>query len=657
VPEPQTAPKSKALDSLMAIKDTLSHISDTLYFEDITTEIENALDEIKIRQDNLNRELALIELDLTRRDKAYGFQIQRQAALISKYFDELDAAQAREASNFFHTITNQITMTGSIFAMLFIILVFIVMNDIKINQRYRKALEAAKNKAEKLALAKEDFLSNMSHEIRTPLNAIVGFAEQMASSGLSKESREQLNIIQSASNHLLSIINDILDYAKIDAGKIQLDNIPFSIDEHTCLVYDTLYKSATDKHLEFILDLNESIHGLFTMGDPVRYRQILFNLAGNAIKFTEKGFVKIRTELENGDIIMKVSDSGPGIDMAYLDIIFNKFDQVPTSGSNKKGGTGLGLAIVKKLVDMHKGEIKVESELSVGTEFTVKLPYCPPADEIPDSNKHDDTGDSVLAKNLRVLIADDEEFNRKLIETILDKYAIAHQSVSSGNEALALFEIVEFDLILMDLRMDDLDGFETTKILREKYMTDIPIIAVTATATGDIREKCLKAGMNDVLIKPISEHELLRCLKISQTGETSSQTRENDENSMKTKAAGNETNGMDMNMIMHLFQNDKVKAADMTRLFHTSMMSFEANLKEQADKKDYEAVRKSVHKIIPSSRHMGFTGFAGQLKELELNLVSETEGFAVDEKLGKILPEAEKIITQLEKIIEDLSEN
>lgn len=657
VRQPENENTREELDILMATRDTLAQIIDTLRSEDISTEIERTLTEIRIRQENINRELAYIEFDLTKKDKAFGFRIQRQAAIIHKIFVEKDAAQAREASHFFHTITKQITITGSIFAMLFIILVFIVMHDITLNQRYRKALEESKNKAEKLAQVKEDFLSRMSHEIRTPLNAIIGFAEQMEHSGLNKQGREQLKIIQHASGHLLSIINDILDYAKIEAGKIHLDKIPFSIEEQTRIVYDTLHKNATDKQLEFSLDFDQSIHGRFTIGDPVRYRQILFNLAGNAIKFTEKGFVTIRTELENGDIILKVRDSGLGIDNAYLDTIFDKFDQVPTSSSTKNKGTGLGLAIVKKLVDMHKGQIKVVSELNTGTEFIVRLPYFAPVDEIHDSVQHSTTQEISLIKNVRVLIADDEEFNRKLIEIILDKHAIYHKSVRSGNEAIVLFEKEEFDLILMDLLMDDLNGFETAKILREKYKTDIPIIAVTATATGDIREKCLQAGMNDVLIKPISEQDLLKLMeRVPQQKSGARNMKQHIDSRSKENTESAKSTG-ELKMLLELFQNDQTRTLDMTRLFHNSLRSSIAGLQSDLDKKDFEAIRKNIHKIIPSSRQMGFSGFAGSLKDLEINLMNSTDLSDVSLKVQHILSEAEEIIHHLENFIEELSIN
>ena len=642
------------LDNLKATKDTLNQIIDTLESENIATEIEHTLAEISVRQENINRELALIEFNLTKRDKAYGFQIQRQAAQIHKIFAELDAAQAREASNFFHSITNQITMTGSIFAMLFIILVFIVMNDIKTNQRYRKALETAKNNAEKLAHAKEDFLSNMSHEIRTPLNAILGFAEQMNSSDLDVRNRSHLEIIQNASKHLLSITNDILDYAKIEAGKVQLAEVPFSIEENAKIVYDTLHKSAVDKNLEFRLISGNTINDIFTLGDPVRFRQILFNLAGNAIKFTEKGFVKIYLELEDDVIVLKVHDSGIGINKDHLDVIFNKFDQIPSSGSNKLGGTGLGLTIVKKLVELQNGSIEVNSALSDGTEFIVKLPFIPPGVEQQEIPGNINGFDPSFPENISVLIVDDEEYNLKLLETILDKYDIPHQSAKSGRDALELFEKNRFNYVMMDLRMDDLDGLETTKILRERYGTDIPIIATTATATGNIREKCLNAGMNEVLIKPIAEDDLLRCVQRTLQQKNDAFNKDQDINVSGVKSDPADEGTLDMNRLYNLFQNDKAVALNMARIYLVSIDSVVSSLSDGIENPDAETIRKNVHKIIPSSRHMGFTHFVDQLKALEQNLNSETATRqGLSKQLEQTISEAKKIKRVLEKFLEE----
>jgi len=638
--------KARELDTLLAVQDTLSTISDTLTNENIVLEIEHTIVEIETRQDSISKELALIELTLTRRDKALGSQIQDQAIKIQGYFAKLDISLANDASTFFKKITNQITIIGSIFSMLFIILVIIVLQDIKINQRYRRELEIARNTAEKLARAKEDFLSNMSHEIRTPLNAILGFAEQLNSAGFTGEHRKQLSIIQSASTHLLSIINDILDYAKIDAGKIQLDKIPFSIEENVRIVYDTLYKIAGDKNLEYRLNLGHSVKDQFLLGDPVRFRQILFNLTGNALKFTEKGFVEISIERDAEDIIIKVIDTGIGMDKSHLDLIFNKFDQIQSTNSRKFGGTGLGLSIVKNLVELQGGTVSVQSEAGLGTEFTVKLPYQwlhtdyqKPLHNLADT-------DFSLLDNIRVLIVDDEEYNVALLETVLDKYSISHQSAKSGEEALEIFQNERFDIVLMDLLMDNLDGFEATRTLREKYgAKKIPIIALTATASGDIKEKCFKAGMNDVMIKPISENDLLKCL--------STFIQRNNAPSKNNKSDIVELEDFNLDDISKLFKNDKTLTVSMTKLYLSGIRGFISGLSEGMDTIDMGAIRINAHKIIPSSRHMGFSTFADRLKKLELSLINDADLNELSKQLEVIQSDGMQIIAKLETLIDE----
>ncbi|MDZ7604586.1 MAG: ATP-binding protein [Cyclobacteriaceae bacterium] len=648
--QPEVEKRARELDTLLAVQDTLSTISDTLKNENFVLEIERTLTEIETRQDTLTKELALIELTLTIRDKALGSQIQDQATGIQRYFAQLDLVLANDASAFFKKITNQITIIGSIFSMLFIILVFVVLHDININQRYRKELELAKNDAERLAQAKEDFLSNMSHEIRTPLNAILGFAEQLNTAELKGEHRKQLGIIQSASTHLLSIINDILDYAKIDAGKIQLDKIPFSIEENARIVYDTFYKNANDKNIEYRLNLGHSIKDQIVVGDPVRFRQILFNLTGIAIKFTENGSVIISIDRDAGDIFMKVIDTGIGMDKNNLDLIFNKFDQIPSTNSSKKyGGTGLGLAIVKNLVELQGGSVSVVSEAGRGTEFTVKLPY--PQQETDYKKPTNPVLDIDFSQfeNIRVLIVDDEQYNRVLLETVLDKYNIYHESAKSGKEALEIFHKERFDVVLMDLLMNDLDGFEATRTLREKYGASIPIIALTATATRDIKEKCIKAGMNDVMIKPISENDLLKCLSLSFQSQVYTPSKNETSHDV-------ELEDIDMNTLSKIFQNDKTLTVSMTKLYLASLMTFVSGFSEGIDTIDTGTIRANAHKIIPSSRHMGFTRFADQLKQLELSLINKAGFNDLTEQLERIRSAANHIIARLKAFIDESEE-
>ncbi|GEM_PF-1971940 len=651
----EIAEKARQLDTLIAAKDTLSNIIDTLKKEDITKEIQTSLAEIKTREEKIDRELTVAELILTRRDKAIAQKIQEEVVILQNHFSQLDVSQAEEASFFFLKITNLIKIVGSIFSMLFLILVFIVMNDIKVNQRIRKQLEVAKNKAEDLAKAKSDFLSNMSHEIRTPMNAILGFAEQLVQTDMNDQSKKQLNIIQNASRHLLSIINDILDFAKIEAGKIKLEKIAFSIEESAQIVYDTLYKNASDKNLDFSLEIGDNLKNQSVKGDPVRFRQILFNLAGNAIKFTEEGFVKIKIDHDFRHIILQVIDSGIGIDVNSQDLIFNEFDQVSSDTSKKYGGTGLGLAIVKKLVEMQKGSIIVESERDQGTEFRIELPYIPTKKIEKDFLDADQKPDFIFPSETKILIVDDEEYNRMLLESIFSKHHIQHESAKSGNEAIEKFSAGHFDLVLLDLQMNEMDGFETCRRLREEFQAEIPIIAATATSTGEVREKCIASGMDNILLKPIQEKELFDCLHNYLSKITIGFEEEIYEFPAESKPDKKKhnisDNKKDLSQVIDLFQNDKSLALSMTNIYYKNLTNAISEFQKDLNDGKYENLKAFAHKIIPSTRHMGFENLADNLKKLELSISDKIDSENVKEQVSNILTESKEIVKDLEEIL------
>jgi len=644
--EQQLENKMMELDTLIAAKDTLIKIIDTLQSEDISKELEETLAEIKGREEAINRELTIIEMDLTKQDNVQSNLIKRQVSIVEAYFDQLDVGEARKASSYFEKVTDQITLVGSIFSMLFLVLIIIVLHDINANQRYRKELELAKNRAEKLAQVKDDFMSSMSHEIRTPINAIIGFSEQLNHSPkINHKEKEQLKIIENASRHLLSIINEILDYAKIEAGKFKLEKIPFSIKENVQIVFDSLLNKAKAKLLEFELVIDPGVETLFVEGDPTRFRQIIFNLVDNAIKFTQEGFVKILVNYNNDILEIKVLDSGIGMDESESDRVFKKFEQVDSSDLRKYGGTGLGLTIVKSLVELQKGKIEVKSKKDLGSEFIVSLPLKivePPRLEALNDKSAPNFD---FPKNYKVLIIDDEEYNRLLIQTILDKYNISYASFKSGKQAIENFQQVKFNIILLDLQMDDLDGFETTKILRKDHKTTVPIIAITATATGKIKSKCLDAGMNDVLIKPILEKDLLNCIWTIQ------QRQENDK-SNKLPVNENEVENLHdlddpFSKILNLFQNDIELTKKMTTIYHHNLESAISSLEDNLAQKSYERIQNTAHKIIPSSRHMGFNVYANKLKDLELKILENDENDDILENQTRSIIEDSREILKL----------
>lgn len=637
----QIAETTRQLDTLLAAKDTLWSEVDSLQSDDLAKAFEKTLQEIEAREEQINKELTELELTLTRRDRLIGLEIQNQTEKVLHYFDELDIGEARAAGSYFDKVTNQMTLVGTAFAMILIVLILIILNDIKVNQRYRKQLEAAKNNAERLAQAKEEFLSNMSHEIRTPLNAILGFIDQLQKSNLKSEQRKYIGIVHSASKHLLSLINDILDYAKIEAGKIHLEKQPFSILEQTRMVFDTLRQKAGQKALVYHLDAGNLSEQQHVSGDPVRYRQIIYNLLDNAIKFTEHGSVKLHVNYDLGWLMIAIADTGIGISQKHVRSIYDKFDQVSHGAGKKYGGTGLGLSIVKRLVEIQKGSIEVTSSENQGTEFVVRLPLEPTEHQESEIPALQEKSDFQFDSKTKILILDDEEFNRVLIETVLKRQRINFSSARSGNEALEVLEKEEIHAVLLDLQMDGMDGLEVARHVRTQMNSDVPLIAITASSGNETRKKCRDAGINEVLVKPISESEVLASLhKYLGTQITSRDYERND----------SEPTSRDSEHLLNLFKQNEMFAFKMTDIYGKSLEK--ALMVFKSEERDHQAIRKIAHKILPSTREMGFDHLASLLKQLEEYIEKNDEAVEIQTQINEVVREVEKVQSSVRSVLE-----
>ncbi|HEX5171904.1 MAG TPA: response regulator, partial [Cyclobacteriaceae bacterium] len=359
--------------------------------------------------------------------------------------------------------------------------------------------------AKENALAKERFLANMSHEIRTPLNGIMGMTRQLAKTKLDVTQREFLNIIYMSSQNLMAILNDILDLTKLHSNKLQLEEIGFSINKIIKSVIQNFEEQAESKGIELLYQIDENICPVL-LGDPVRLYQILMNLVSNAIKFTNKGYVKIECEqkkiLENTcEIEIKVEDTGVG--MQDTKVIFEAFEQESNKVFRKFGGSGLGLAICKELVELYKGKISVESRFGKGSVFSLVLPFKVGSenefiDEIPSIELEQ----SLLAGK-KVLLADDNEINQFVIQSILKDWKMNITLVNNGEEAIQKTKEESFDLILMDIKMPVINGMEATIHLRRELHNTTPIIALTANSLPVEIEKTREVGMDDFVSKPV----------------------------------------------------------------------------------------------------------------------------------------------------------
>lgn len=383
-------------------------------------------------------------------------------------------------------------------------------------------LTIAKQKAEEATLAKSNFLSNMSHEIRTPMNAVIGMTHVLLEENPRIDQKEHLETVMFSAENLLVIINDILDYSKMEAGRMVIERTNFDIREVINNIYKTLVPKAKERKLIFQLDMEEDVPR-YLLGDPTRLTQVLINLLNNAIKFTEEGKISLavrqhgQSKKGESKLLFEVKDTGIGIPKEKQEQIFESFSQADEHTTRIFGGTGLGLAITKRLVELQGGLIKLQSEIGKGSCFSFSLTY--PIGEVPIETLSD-TQNVLKQKGIkgveRILIVEDNLFNVKVVKRILKFWDMEIDIANDGYEALDMVKEKDYNIVLMDLQMPRMDGYQATETIRswnEKKYQSLPIIALSASALADFRQRAFDVGMNDFLTKPFKPKDLYQTIE------------------------------------------------------------------------------------------------------------------------------------------------
>lgn len=537
-------------------------------------------------------------------------QAKISSILIRMEKNELNRIRSRAttAKNIAENTSKYISMFSVVIPILLLTTLSVLIIYILRTKRHQEALDSSRINALKLAKEKEQFLANMSHEIRTPMNAIGGFAKILLKGNLNDEQSEYLRIIDKSTEHLTHILNDVLDFSKLQSGKIQLEQKSFRPLE---LIADTI-KLLEDKAEEKHLKLDFEVHDLpeVISGDPYRLRQILLNLIHNGIKFTEKGGVHVTARLgkktaKSIQLVIEIMDTGLGIPQNRQKHIFNEFEQV--NREDKRKGTGLGLSITKKLVSIHKGTIVVNSTPGKGSTFTVKLPYL--LSDVESLETATEYGSELRLQNMHVLIADDEEFNRKLLIAILNEHDVTYDVAVDGAQAYEYLSKKAYDVVLLDFRMPEMDGPEVAeKIKKEKGPNnETPIIGLTATVSDQDMQMAKKSGIIHVLRKPFDTDELLHLMS---SKNISSELK-------NTEAVNIEDVQFDLEGLKKM--GDESFVVDMVETFISSTKENLRQLDQHVSEKNWNEAGEVLHKIIAPARHLKAEELVALLKEYELS--------------------------------------
>ncbi|PKP29236.1 MAG: chemotaxis protein CheR [Bacteroidetes bacterium HGW-Bacteroidetes-18] len=526
-----------------------------------------------------------------------------------------------------------------------------VTNQFVMKDALIKAKDLAEHKtqiAEDAMKAKQQFLSNMSHEIRTPMNAIIGFTKVVLKTGINEKQKEYLNAIKTSGDSLIVLINDILDLAKVDSGKMFFEQTPFKMSDSISAILQLFEIKIQENNTELIVTYDQKIPEVL-LGDPVRLRQIILNLMSNAVKFTSGGKINASVRLLKEDkkkatLEFTITDTGIGIPSANLTTIFENFQQASTGTSKMYGGTGLGLAIAKKLVESQGGSIHAESKIDEGSTFSFIMSFQKTKAKVKENANIQFTSPETEIKNIKVLVAEDIALNQLLMKTLLDDFKFGCDIASNGREAIEKLKNNKYDIVLMDLQMPEMNGFEATSYIRNILNSNIPIIALTANVTTVDLAKCKAIGMNDYISKPVEEkllyQKIVNLIKKATSAKSTEKKKEEIKEDNQEKENSKELKCTDLNYLKRITKSNPNLMMEMISLYLEQTPIILSAMNQGVNEKDYTLIYKAVHKLIPSFSIMGINvDFENKAKKIQRYAIKQ-----------ECLEEIPDLILQIDKI-------
>lgn len=490
-----------------------------------------------------------------------------------------------------------------------------VFEDITNLKKAENELREAKKLAEESSRLKEMFLANMSHEIRTPMNAVIGFTDLLLKRNLNEEEMGYVRIIKTSGENLLRIINDVLDISKIESGLMTFEIHPIAINGLFSSIEVMFTQKAREKNIQLTFTDDPHIP-VSIMGDPTRLTQIIMNLVGNAIKFTKDGSVRVSAKLagreeNNVQIEFSVKDTGIGIPEEKLDTIFERFTQAEKHTTRKFGGTGLGLNIVKQLVELQGGTITVNSIEGMGSEFKFLLSFSTTAESVPVKPQKYEECDIERLKQLKILMVEDSPINVKFMTVLFENHGMAVDHAENGKVAIEKMAQTDYDIILMDIEMPEMNGYETTTYIRSVLENSVPIIAMTAHTMAGESEKCLQMGMNGYLSKPIREDLLFRTLiHIGLEGQKSETRPEK---------------LVDLSTLEKTMRGNKKVILETLEIFLEHLPENLEGINQGVEEKDFAMIRRNAHTMKSSVSILGMNKIQNLLEEMERLSASESD--------------------------------